>query len=362
MWGAAMALLLAGPAPARAHSTSQGRSTWTVTGTTVTATLMFTAADLQEIVLADTDRNGRLDAGEAAAAAAPLSLHLSQTLRAWRVGSDGARDGCSPVVDGPDVDGVTQGYPPAYPVHVRFVCPAPLHTLALGFHVFVGTTLRHVHLASITMPSGTQQVMFTPDMRQVTLEANPDQVRLAAQFVRLGVEHILLGWDHLTFLMCLLVMARGWRSVVMLVTSFTAAHSITLACAVLGLFSVSPRVVEPAIAASIVCVAGENLWMLRRGRKPVAPRAAVTFLFGLVHGFGFAAVLLQTPMPPGAVALALGGFNVGVELGQLAACAVLLAALWPLRGRPAQDTVWVALSAAGGLAGTWWLLSRLAAG
>ncbi len=150
-------------------------------------------------------------------------------------------------------------------------------------------------------------------------------------FVLLGIEHILTGYDHLCFLLALLLVARRFRDVLGVITTFTVAHSLTLAAAALKLVSLSPAVVEPLIAASIIYVGVENLILRRQPRH----RLALVFGFGLVHGLGFASALAERL--PGITGLAiippLLSFNLGVEAGQLAVAAVLVPVIVLLRRR-----------------------------
>lgn len=178
-----------------------------------------------------------------------------------------------------------------------------------------------------------------------------------AGFLRLGIEHILTGYDHLLFLCGLLVACRRLGSMVGIITCFTVAHSLTLGLAALGLFSLPGRLVEPLIAASIVFVGLENL--IRR-EEPKG-RWALTFGFGLVHGFGFAGVLQEIGLGHAAsdIVPPLLGFNLGVELGQLAVMAVLLPLLLGWRQHPsyeryAQPAASVIVAGAGAV----WLLQR----
>ena len=177
-------------------------------------------------------------------------------------------------------------------------------------------------------------------------------------FVQLGVEHIWTGYDHLLFLFALLIVCRSFRSIAAIVTCFTLAHSLTLACATLGWVSLPSRFVEPAIAASIVFVGAENLW--RRGEEPRG-RWALTFAFGLIHGFGFASVLrdLGVGERGEGIAVPLVTFNLGVELGQIAISAVVLPIVWQLRKRPwfVRRAVPV-LSVVVALAGLYWFFER----
>jgi hydrogenase/urease accessory protein HupE len=148
-------------------------------------------------------------------------------------------------------------------------------------------------------------------------------------YLRLGVEHILTGVDHLLFLLGLLLVCRRLRTVAGIVTCFTVAHSVTLALAALGVVSLPNRVVEPLIAATIVIVGIENLV---RGDEPKG-RWLLTFAFGLVHGLGFAAALREIGLGTNGTSIAgpLVAFNLGVELGQLAVAIPLLLLLWKLR-------------------------------
>jgi hydrogenase/urease accessory protein HupE len=152
-------------------------------------------------------------------------------------------------------------------------------------------------------------------------------------YLRLGVEHILTGADHLLFLLGLLVVCRRFRTVAAIVTCFTVAHSVTLALAALDVVTLPPRLVEPLIAATIVIVGVENLL---RGDEPRG-RWVLTFAFGLVHGLGFASALKEIGLGTAGTSVVgpLVAFNLGVELGLLAVAAPLLLLLWKLRSLPA---------------------------
>jgi len=178
------------------------------------------------------------------------------------------------------------------------------------------------------------------------------------QFLVLGVEHIGTGYDHLLFLFALLLVTRSFRSALAVITCFTLAHSITLAVATFDLVQMPARITEPLIAATIVYVGAENI--LRHGDPH--KRWLLTFVFGLIHGFGFASVLREMGVGAraGGVAMPLFSFNLGVELGQIAVAAVVLPAAWRLRkcdwflkrGVP-TCSVLVAL------AGAYWFIQRV---
>ncbi len=179
-----------------------------------------------------------------------------------------------------------------------------------------------------------------------------------ADFLLLGVKHILTGYDHLLFLFSLLIFSREIVSTLKIVTCFTVAHSITLAIATLGVVQIPGRWVEPMIAASIIYVGVENL---ARGHGPKG-RGLLTFAFGLIHGFGFASVLreLGVSSSGSGIVVPLVSFNLGVELGQILIAATLLPLIWKVGKRPILARHWVpACSALVTLAGSYWLVQRI---
>jgi hydrogenase/urease accessory protein HupE len=183
----------------------------------------------------------------------------------------------------------------------------------------------------------------------------PGAWSIARRFIVLGVEHIWTGYDHLLFLLGLLLAARRLRDMLFVVTGFTIAHSVTLTLAALGYLALGPRIVEPAIALSIAWVGIENLF-----RPPARRRIVVTSLLGLVHGFGFAGQLAELGLPRAALVKALVSFNVGVELGQGAVVALALAVLLRLRKWEAFETHAVpAASVIVALVGMFWFVERV---
>jgi hypothetical protein len=192
-----------------------------------------------------------------------------------------------------------------------------------------------------------------PDAREAAFALGAPPV-VSGSFVRLGVEHILTGWDHVLFLAALLLGGGDALALLTVVTAFTVAHSLTLALGVLGVVRVPERVVEAVIALSIAWVAVENV----RG-APRARRWLVSFGFGLVHGLGFAGALQELALPAGRLAWALVGFNVGVEVGQAAALAALFPLLAWLRWLGWERRVVRASSAALAAVGVVWFVGRL---
>lgn len=207
----------------------------------------------------------------------------------------------------------------------------------------------------------TQIARLTPDRPEVTLTESESVLRVAGTYFVLGVEHILFGIDHLLFVLALLLIVDGWRKLVATVTSFTLAHSVTLAGASLGLVSVPQQPVEAVIALSIVFVCMEIVhW--RQGRPGLTRRAPwiVAFAFGLLHGFGFAGALAEIGLPEHAIPSALLFFNVGVEAGQLAFVAASLLVWAGLRQLRPPVWAWrVPVYGIGGLA-AFWTIERIA--
>ncbi|MGE3440984.1 MAG: HupE/UreJ family protein, partial [Blastocatellales bacterium] len=174
-------------------------------------------------------------------------------------------------------------------------------------------------------------------------------------FLLLGVEHILLGFDHLAFLLALLIAGGTLREAAKVITSFTVAHSITLALATLDVVNIPASVVEPLIAASIIYVGLENIF-----RREIKRRWVLTFAFGLVHGFGFASALGELGIGTSVEAVApLLAFNLGVEAGQIAIAALALPLIWKLRQQPGFVIRYVpACSVLIAVAGGYWLIER----
>lgn len=178
------------------------------------------------------------------------------------------------------------------------------------------------------------------------------------QFAVLGVEHVLTGYDHLLFLIGVLIACRTVRSMLAVVTTFTGAHSLTLALAVLGQVSVPGRIVEPLIAASIVFVGVENVL----GQEALRRRVAITFVFGLVHGLGFADALTRLDLERSALPVTLFSFNLGVELGQLAVAALVMPLLTKLHSIERGIRGLRFSSALLSVAGCFWFVQRLVLG
>jgi len=246
-------------------------------------------------------------------------------------------------------------------------CDQPLagRSLGIGWPMYnpsVTTLARYAtregHARSAVLPPGTTSWR---------VPAEPTTGEVARGYFMLGVEHILGGWDHLLFVAGLVLIARGWRALLLAVSGFTLAHSLTLSLAALGMVHVPVAPTEAAIALSILFLAREALQPPGRSLAQRFP-LLVSALFGLLHGLGFAAALGETGLPEGEIAWALLFFNLGVEAGQVAFIIVLLAAAALVGGLvrrrstnvPRLDYVARTMLAYGiGIPAAFWLVQRL---
>ena len=205
----------------------------------------------------------------------------------------------------------------------------------------LSSTLTDVLVRLERLEGTTQVVRLKPSAPSFVVEAAPSRLQITGTYLNLGVEHILLGIDHLLFILALLILVEPKRRLIGTVSAFTVAHSITLAVASLGFMKVPQQPVEAVIALSIVFVARE-ITCVRQGRPSFTQQKPwiVAFTFGLLHGFGFAGALTQVGLPEQAIPLALLFFNVGVEVGQLAFIAVILAILVVSRYVPMPRPAW----------------------
>jgi hypothetical protein len=205
-------------------------------------------------------------------------------------------------------------------IDLRFACAETPRTLDIRDNLFDVMGGQYHTISNVQWTGGSRQFVFMAQARELHVDvAEASAPRSTGSFFPLGIEHILTGYDHLLFLLALILRGGNIWSLLKIITAFTIAHSITLALAALNIVVLPERLVEATIALSIAYVAAENIFM----RKAVSHRWAVSFLFGLVHGFGFSNVLRELGLPTQGLVWALLNFNLGVETGQ--AIAVLLA-------------------------------------
>jgi hydrogenase/urease accessory protein HupE len=216
-------------------------------------------------------------------------------------------------------------------MHLRFQPGRPPGTISVTAALFPYDPNHQTFLNIYEGETLTSQAILDRGRAQVEYFAGTRQGTFAVieKFVPAGIHHILIGPDHLLFLVGLLLLGGTIRQLAVVVTAFTLAHSLTLSLAALNIVSPPARIIEPAIALSIVYVGADNL-LVRNGRDV---RAWIAFAFGFIHGFGFANVLRELDLPRRALGWSLFSFNVGVEIGQLLVVVFVASAFAALRSR-----------------------------
>ena len=344
----ALILYLSGVAPAYAHWADQSVAEVVIGDSSVRVTVTLPTSLL---AIADIDGNGRLTDGELTARRRALAGFFEEHLAL----ADEAGPGTVTVkAIRPSVDGRLAATHST--LELVYSWPRPLLALTIRYDLFPPGVATASCLATIVRNGSVQTFVFTPQNRVLAMGTGWTAflARLGS-FIVLGIEHILTAYDHLLFLLSLLMLGGTLRGLLKIVSAFTVAHSITLSLAALNLISLPGRWVESAIALSIVVVAAENV--LRSGIT-LGQRWAVTFAFGLVHGLGFASILRDLQLPKAALVSSLVGFNLGVELGQIAIVAVAFGTLQVMRRWPQAPAMrrWVSVSAA--VIGLIWFVQR----
>ena len=324
-----LALALLPADPAWAHKPSDSYLTLDVRGKHIDGQWDIALRDLDMAIGLDQDGNGELTWNEVRARHPAITAYALSRLR---IASGGQP--CSLRVTGQLLDDHSDG---AYAVlRLSGDCALDAAQLDLDYRLLFDIDPQHKGLLQLRHDGQVATAIFAPDSAHQSVRVGgASGWQQFGDYVRHGVWHIWIGFDHILFLLSLLLPAvlvyhdRAWRSratfrsaaldVLKIVTAFTLAHSITLTLATLGVVALPSRLVESAIAASVVLAALNNLWPIFHGR-----RALVAFAFGLIHGFGFASVLLDLGLPKAALALSLLGFNLGVEIGQITIVALFL--------------------------------------
>lgn len=329
-------LLLLIASPTYAHKSSDSYLTLSGDAQSLQGQWDIHIRDLDYAIGIDSDQDGRIVWGELREQRAAITAYAYSRLHLSAGDTDCAIEERDLLVD--------QHSDGSYAV-LRFVarCPVQAGTLRVRYGLLFDLDPQHRGLLRLERGDTTHTAIFSPDHAVQSF----DTVRVSwmetlLEYSRTGVWHIWIGYDHILFLLSLLLPSvlfrharqwfgvNGFRSVfvdvVQIVTAFTVAHSITLSLAALGIVDLPSRYVESAIALSVILAALNNLHPLLLGK-----RWAVAFAFGLVHGLGFANVLTELGLPTDALTLALVGFNVGVELGQLAIVSLFLPIAYNLR-------------------------------
>jgi hydrogenase/urease accessory protein HupE len=343
-----IAVLSLVPLSAGAHAIRLSRGDWSMSEGRVQAELTFHRAELRALVAPELDED-----------AADRAL-VSQLVDGVQVSASGRP--ClagTPQLHPVDGDGTA--------VKLEWRCPPEAHRWTVQMPLLADLSVGHTHLARASVQGVVVERIARATSPSFEVEAKPSVLAGAWRFLRLGIEHIFTGYDHLAFLLALLLLGGTFAELVRIISSFTVAHSVTLGLAALNIVVLPSSLVEPAIAASIVAVALENLWALRGGsgrgervRAALRHRWRLTFVFGLVHGFGFASALRELELPRAALAAGLVSFNLGVEVGQLVLVALAIPMLRALARRRGFEPLGIrAVSLGIGAMGLFWLGQRL---
>jgi len=323
---AAVALVTTFARRAGAHTVGLSQAEYRVDGASVHVTWVFAGVELAA-ALPGLGASGALTAAEVSAGRAELERAI---VDATSVRGDGAS--CAPRFEGASS---TSG--DAVEIEATYVCPRAPAAVTVDCGFFDRLPAGHRHIASITGGRGEEELVLGASHRTFTVAGGPSRGSFAAM-VWTGIQHIWTGYDHLAFLLGLVLAGGRPRALVGTITAFTVAHTLTLGLAVLHVVTPRASLVEPGIALSIVYVGLENLFVLARDRAGPLPvlwrgdegvpaRWRVAFVFGLLHGLGFASSLVELDLPRARVVPALLGFNCGVELGQLGVLAIVLPAI-----------------------------------
>jgi hypothetical protein len=341
-----------GATPADAHWADQAVAEMKVGEDQVEVLLTFPTG---LIAWADDDRNGRLNRQEVDRHRARLQRFIGQRIRLTDRGVAGALTIEAAHAQLPSRLNLSSSHST---LELTYRWPERVQALAARYDLFVTGTPTASCLTTIIAAGRVRNIVFTPEYREAAISLNGSITSALMGFVLLGIRHILSGFDHVLFLVSLLMLGGGLRPLVKIISVFTLAHSLTLSLAVLNIIALPARWVESAIAASIVFVAAENFWRQNATRT----RWRVAFGFGLVHGLGFASILQELNLPQSGVAVSLLGFNLGVELGQIVIVVLASLVLQLLRSWPKAPVFRQCVSAGAGAAGLLWFVQRAVLG
>ena len=326
-WGRRLAVVLAVLAAivlagdAWAHKTSLSTSRIDVTADRISYRLTVSAHDLAVAMGIETDLVVPVPKSAFVARAAEIDRYLRSRIRI--LGDD------RPCPAGPAVLDYGK-LPDDIVVNLDFRCTASIRDVLISYLVFFDIDPKHRGVGVIEAGDGPQEFLVDPTVTEIEARRAPPVYERFLRFLVLGVEHIIIGYDHILFLLALLLASRRFIDLVAIVTAVTLAHSVTLSLAWFGVVDLPARLVESLIAASIIVVATGNL--MARGEGGRDRRWLLAGGFGLVHGFGFYGVLRELELSGGDVVTPLLAFNLGVEAGQLAIVAIFLLVLgWTFR-------------------------------
>jgi hydrogenase/urease accessory protein HupE len=348
----AVTLLFGMQGTAFAHLMPLGNGAVRLVGDSAYAVIAVPVSELSGF---DDNRDGLIEAGEINAHRAALESQVTQRLHL----DDGERPGrliFSDLLISHTDEAVRTS--DNMVVMRRYQWDQPLQSLRLRANFFTSSSTANRQLTVRVLKDGdTEAAILSEHRAEYRFFAGAWTTLFA--YIATGAEHILLGADHLLFLLTVLIVGAGWRYWLVVITSFTVAHSITLTLAALDVVKIPATIIEPMIAASIVLLAVDNLW---RRERAVRHRLGLVFACGLLHGLGIASALTEIGLSGRNRVASLLGFNVGVELGQMVFVAGMLLFLQFARRlvrQPAQERMVQAFSVVAAIAGAGWMVERL---
>jgi hydrogenase/urease accessory protein HupE len=343
----ALLLSLGWATPSHAHWADLAVAEITVDKTRTEITLTFPTG---LVASSDDNRDGQLSDDEVATHQKELEQFLGDRIRLL---NDRKEAGVVAVAAANNLPSNIQSNANTHTtLELTYTWSQPVTGLTINYDLFLPNVPTARCLATVIQGGQTQNLVFTPEKHEFSLISGSVWQQVSS-FILLGVEHILSGYDHVLFLISLLMVSGGLGYLLKVVTAFTISHSVTLTLAVLNIVTLPVRFVESAIALTIVYIAVENFWC-----KSVRWRWLLTFTFGLIHGLGFAGVLKEINIPQSNLALSLASFNIGVEIGQLAIVFAAFFVLRALRKQPWELTFRRFLSACIVAVGLFWFVQR----
>jgi HupE / UreJ protein len=340
------AFLVLHASPLYAHPINVGYAEITVRAKEVQISLSLNLFDLDLLLSLDRNLDVLVDDEELNAGRAEVLHYLRQRISV----SASAQE--VPMEAGPFRIGRGSDGKALFETTLLFRSPNPLEAFAIRLEPLTELGADHKTLAKITYGGSVEQFVF---QKGAVYEGRPRSFwAYALQFLGLGMHHIFIGYDHIAFLLGLLLMGGKLLNIIKIVTAFTLAHSVTLFLAALDIVNLPSRLIESGIAFSVAYVAAENLFF-----KAFDRRCLVSFFFGFVHGFGFANVLKEMHLSKSGLVSSLFFFNFGVEVGQIAIVSLFVPLLWMLgRTRAYRMTIKLASVAIFSL-GAFWFFQRV---
>jgi hypothetical protein len=378
------------PSPAYAHDSTLTYSSISITDKTINVAITTPYKNILDVY---PDKDKAIDPDSIGIEDVNLEFFTRPFSKGFLVTNNGER--CAPKLTNiQKIDNIKEV---AY--QYEFTCKKPFDKLHFSYDLFFNLSYSHENITDIYMDDFGTQIIFSKKLPSYDLSAGEMRNKTntyhtlwnIVNFLKIGSMHIFTGYDHILFLLGLLLMAKRFRGLLKIITAFTIAHSVTLALSVLSIITLPSRFTESMIALSIIYVALENIILLKSETNTKHKNAKhkkvlnlkylnfdivlnfvlrilnlfnpkklwlVAFAFGLIHGFGFSTVLRELGLPKNGLITSLISFNVGVEIGQLVIISLLFPLLWYIRKKTWSKNAIGGIAIAIGAAGLFWFIQR----